>query len=438
MLATFALLMEINQLYNLYRASAGVATDTRKIQPNTLFFALKGENFNGNQFALQALDKGAAYAVIDEAAYATDNRCILVADVLKTLQDLAHYHRKQFDFPFIAIVGSNGKTTTKELIRAVLAKRYKVYATQGNLNNHIGVPLTLLSMPAGTEMAVIEMGANRIGDNAELCEIVAPTHGVATNVGYDHLEGFGSIEGVFRSQTELYQYLIRHKGVAVVNSTDEMLGNAAKRRMQPDLIRWYGTAEDFAYLQLMELTPFMVYKDQEQQTIKTNLLGAYNLPNMMVALAFGKLFDVPLPAIHQAIAAYEPTNNRSQLLYKNGMAVIADAYNANPSSMQAALENFESIKAGKKIAILGDMFEMGNESATQHRTMIDFAKTLHLTQVIFCGTAFFQVKTTDDSFLFFETKTELQHWLKNNPLQADYLLLKASRGIKLETLLEEE
>lgn len=426
--------MEIEKLYNLFLACNGVCTDTRKIQANSLFFSLKGGNFNGNEFAAQALEKGAKYAVVDEAKYCLSANYILVADALKTLQSLAAYHRRQCSFPFIAIVGSNGKTTTKELIKAVLAKKYKVYATEGNLNNHIGVPLTLLNMPQNTEIAVIEMGANRIGDNAELCEIAAPTHGIATNVGYDHLEGFGNIEGVFRSQTELYQYLIANQGIAVVNSADEMLGNAAKRRMKPENIRWYGSVGDFAYLALVDVTPFVVYEVEGQQ-VQTKLLGTYNLPNMMVAYSFGKLFEVGKQAIHEAIASYEPTNNRSQLIQKNGLSIIADAYNANPSSMRVALENLEKIAATSKIAILGDMFEMGEESIKQHREILDFAKTLQIKQFILCGKDFCAARQPDDLFLFFETKAALQEWLKNNKLVADYLLIKASRGIGLETLL---
>jgi UDP-N-acetylmuramoyl-tripeptide--D-alanyl-D-alanine ligase len=427
--------MQIETLYQYYLQGEGVSTDTRKIRANTMFFALKGSNFNGNQFAQQALANGATYAVIDEANYAVSEKYILVTDVLQTLQALAHYHRQQQNFPFIAIVGSNGKTTTKELIKAVLAKKYKVYATEGNLNNHIGVPLTLLNMPKNTAIAVIEMGANRIGDNAELCQIAAPTHGVATNVGYDHLEGFGNIEGVFRSQTELYQYLIQHEGVAIVNSTDEMLGNAAKRRMKPENIRWYGAAQDFAYLQLEALLPFIAYKDENQTLVHTKLLGAYNLPNMMVAYAFGKLFGVESQAINEAIASYEPTNNRSQLIKKGKGFVIADAYNANPSSMKAALENLEALQAKNKIAIIGDMFEMGEESQIRHREILNFANSLTINKIMCCGQDFYAVRQPNDPFLFFENKTALQHWLQQNTLTFDYLLLKASRGIGLETIL---
>jgi UDP-N-acetylmuramoyl-tripeptide--D-alanyl-D-alanine ligase len=297
-------------------------------------------------------------------------------------------------------------------------------------------------MPADTEIAVIEMGANRLGDNAELCQFVEPTHGIATNAGFDHLEGFGTIENVFRSQTELYEYLIKNNGIVVANSVDEMLGNAAKRRLKPENIRWYGSENDFSYIKLVAVNPFVLYENSEKNKFQTQLIGAYNLPNIMVALAFGKLFDVPTQLAHEAVKNYIPTNNRSQLIEKNGFHIISDAYNANPSSMQAALENLAKIDSPNKIAIIGDMFEMGKESLVRHREILDFAKSLNINQLIVCGKDFYQVKNPNDntntsiSTMFFETKPELHKWLVENPLSKGYILLKASRGIGLETILD--
>ncbi len=452
------------QIYDIFLSCDGISTDTRKITANSMFFALRGENFNGNKFATEALTKGAKYVIIDEITSEniaeisknTDNeKYILVVNVLETLQQLATYHRKQFKIPFIAIVGSNGKTTTKELIKAVLSKKYRTYATAGNFNNHIGVPITLLNMPKDTEIAVIEMGANQLGDNAELCGFVAPTHGVATNVGHDHLEGFGTIENVFRSQTELYEFLLKNDGIVVANSADFMLGNAVKRRFKTENIRWYGSENDFLYLKLVAVNPFVLYEDDEKDKVQTQLIGAYNLPNIMVALAFGKLFDVPLHLAHDAVVSYIPTNNRSQLIEKNGYSIISDAYNANPSSMQAALENLAAIESPHKTAIIGDMFEMGEESILRHSEILTIAENLlrnaRIHQLLVCGKDFYKAhknhEVTDyqqnkeninleNSLLVFETKSELHEWLATNKLPKGYVLLKASRGIGLETVLE--
>ncbi len=448
------------QIYDIFLSCEGISTDTRKITANSMFFALKGENFNGNKFATEALTKGAKYVIIDEIAdeirvHENTEKYILVNNVLEILQQLATFHRKQFKIPFIAIVGSNGKTTTKELIKAVLSKKYRTYATAGNFNNHIGVPITLLNMPKDTEIAVIEMGANQLGDNAELCRFAAPTHGVATNVGHDHLEGFGTIENVFRSQTELYEFLLKNDGIVVANSADFMLSNAVKRRFKPENIRWYGSENDFLHLKLVTVNPYILYEDDEKQIVQTQLIGAYNLPNIMVALAFGKLFNVPLHLAHDAVVSYSPTNNRSQLIEKNGYSIISDAYNANPSSMQAALENLAAIESSHKTAIIGDMFEMGEESVLRHNEILTIAANLlrntSIQQFLVCGKDFYKAhknkELTDyqqnkenidieNSLIVFETKLELQAWLATNKLPKGYVLLKASRGIGLETVLE--
>lgn len=460
------------QIYDIFLSCDGISTDTRKITTNSMFFALKGENFNGNKFATEALTKGAKYVIVDEvldevseeiSVNSNHEKYILVENVLETLQQLATYHRKQFKIPFIAIVGSNGKTTTKELIKAVLSKKYRTYATTGNFNNHIGVPITLLNMPKDTEIAVIEMGANRLGDNAELCGFVAPTHGVATNVGHDHLEGFGTIENVFSSQTELYEFLLKNDGIVVANSADFMLGNAVRRRFKTENIRWYGSESDFLHLKLVAVNPFVLYEDDEKHQVQTQLIGAYNLPNIMVALAFGKLFDVPLHLAHDAVVSYVPTNNRSQLIEKNGYHIISDAYNANPSSMVAALENLAAIESPYKTAIIGDMFEMGEESILRHSEVMEVVKKLirngSIDQILVCGKDFYDsyisynatnnkpfntiIKDGVEKFInlrnlliYFKTKAELQTWLAANKLPKGYILLKASRGIGLETVLE--
>jgi UDP-N-acetylmuramoyl-tripeptide--D-alanyl-D-alanine ligase len=441
--------MTVSEIYQCYLSCRTISTDTRKINPDSMFFALKGANFNGNLFAAEALQKGAKYVVIDEKEILPTThkeKYILVDNVLETLQQVATYRRKQFNIPFIAIVGSNGKTTTKELLKEVLAQKYRVYATEGNLNNHIGVPITLLTMPADTEIAVIEMGANRLGDNAELCQFAAPTHGIATNVGQDHLEGFGNIENVFRSQTELYDYLIKTNGMIIVNSTDDLLAHAAKRRCKAENISWYGTKGDFSYLKLVTLNPFVVYENEENKPIQTQLIGEYNLPNMMVAAAFGKLFGVEVAKIDAAIAHYKPSNNRSQWIETPNYKIISDAYNANPSSMKVALSNLAAInttntnntshiKNNYKTAILGDMFEMGEESLDKHREIMAFAQTLEIDKLIFCGKDFQAVYEPHEKSLCFENKTALQTWLATHTLPHGYLLLKASRGIGLETLL---
>jgi len=427
----------ITTLYQKFlTCTNGVTTDTRKITPQSLFFALKGANFDGNVFAQEALQKGASFVVIDNPTYQIDDRCLLVADTLKALQDLAKYHRQQQSIPFIAITGTNGKTTTKELVRNVLAKKYKVWATEGNLNNHIGVPLTLLNMPKDTEIAVIEMGANKVGDITELVEIALPTHGLITNVGYAHLEGFGSFEGVFRTKTELYAHLLANKGTVIVNANDELLANAVTRRFPKEQSILFGRADSFYQAIFVEASPYIIYKDEKNHIVQTQLLGAYNFPNILAALTVGKLFGVDSHLTHEAIAAYAPTNNRSQVLQRPHYQIIMDAYNANPSSMRAALENLHHIQTSYKIAILGDMFELGTESITKHRELLDIARELSIDQLLVCGKDFLQARKNNDTALFFENKESLKNWLQTNPIQKGVVLLKGSRGMGLETLLE--
>ena len=357
----------LEELYNIYLKNPLVCTDTRKIRSGCLFFALKGENFNGNTFAEQALESGAAYAVVDDFSVVKDSRFLLVDDVLATLQELAKHHRNTWDIPVIALTGSNGKTTTKELIAAVLAKKYRTNATIGNLNNHIGVPLTLLSIqPDENTVAVIEMGANHQQEIAFLCSIAQPTHGLITNIGKAHLEGFGGIEGVKKGKGELYTYLSKKKRVVFVNAQDDTLMEMASKKHAFGEIVFYRTASSEVDPTLVEETPFVIYENQEKQTIVTHLPGKHNFDNICAALAIGHYFEVPSDDAHRAISDYQPTNNRSQVIEKGSNIITLDAYNANPSSMRAALEHFIRSDASRKMVILGDMLELGEEAAAEH------------------------------------------------------------------------
>lgn len=422
----------IADIYSIFLKCTGVSTDTRKIQGGELFIALKGPNFNGNKFAQQALDSGASYALVDEADYATHDRLILVSDGLSSLQKLAEYHRKQFDIPVIAVTGSNGKTTTKELLYQVLSTQYKTWATSGNFNNHIGVPLTLLAMPQDTEIAIIEMGDNKLGDVTELCEIAHPTHGFITNIGKDHIEGFGSFEGNIRAKSEIYHYLIQQQGTVFINSQDSILTNMAKRFTNPI---FYGSPDDFSNVLLTETNPYIQYQNENDELVQTKLFGSYNFENIQTAICIGKFFDVNSANIHQAIQNYTPSNNRSQIVEKKENILILDAYNANPSSMQAALESLEAMKTTyKKVAILGDMLELGSISKDEHQEMAALAKQLSLDQVLYCGKEFYHVQ--DGQQLFFENKNDLHKYLKTNPIRNAFVLLKGSRGIGLESLVD--
>jgi UDP-N-acetylmuramoyl-tripeptide--D-alanyl-D-alanine ligase len=424
--------MEISALYQLYLQYPRISTDTRSALTDTLFFALRGSRFNGNTFAAQALEQGAARVIIDDEAYYIDERTILVDDALRTLQDLALYKRRQFDIPFIGLTGSNGKTTSKELLSRVLAQKYRVHATRGNLNNHIGVPLTLLEMPADTQIAVIEMGANRVGDIAELCQICRPTHGFITNIGYAHIEGFGGYEGVLRGKTELYQFLRENAGQVFINAGDEVLSNMAKRFANPILF-----GKDSARIEMVEANPFLLYRDPQGERIQTALLGSYNLGNIQVAAAIGKYFELTWEQINTAIATYAPTNNRSEFVAQSSRnnQIVLDAYNANPSSMQVALENFENIQTDRpKIAILGDMYELGVATQKEHRQLIETALSLKIDTLLFCGSYFKNAQPQHSPILVFETKDELEAYLSEKNITGSLVLLKGSRKMGLETL----
>lgn len=433
-LRLFTSTMSIQDLHALFLQSDGISTDTRKIEPNTIFFALKGANFNGNTFAQQALKSGASYAVIDEEDYHLKDKTILVEDVLQTLQDLAHAHRKYLDIPVLALTGSNGKTTTKELINSVLSKKFKTTATQGNLNNHIGVPLTLLSMNKNTEMGIVEMGANHIGEIADLTTIAAPDFGYITNFGKAHLEGFGSVQGVIKGKSELYDYLIAHKGTLFLNLDDpiqaEKLGSTHtfcfSAHQETDLNIVYHTAQPFANFQFGETT------------VNSNLMGQYNTINLAAAAAIGTFFKISGEDIKDALEAYIPKNNRSQIINNGNQTIILDAYNANPTSMEAALRNFAGLeRKGPKIAFLGDMFELGETSAYEHQFIANLAAQLEIDHLILLGSHF--EKTNTIAFKFTDVNQLKEQNLPGSLQEAladATILIKGSRGMKLETLLD--
>jgi UDP-N-acetylmuramoyl-tripeptide--D-alanyl-D-alanine ligase len=424
--------MEIKDLYKIFLESKGVSTDTRQIGEGVLFFALKGANFNGNEFAGKAIEMGASYSVIDEEKYKVNDKCLLVDSVLATLQLLANYHRRQFDIPFIAITGSNGKTTTKELIWTVLSTTYKTHATKGNLNNHIGIPLTLLSIPKGTKMAVIEMGANHQKEIESYCNYVEPTHALITNIGKAHLEGFGGVEGVKKGKGELYDYIRAHKGIAFVNSSDPVLMEVSKL---PDAILYPGK-NDFYSCELLESTPFVKYRSEDGEVVETKLTGEYNYNNIAGALCIGKYFKVPAKAANKAIAEYTPQNNRSQFVQKGNNQILLDAYNANPSSMKAAIENFNRLEMKNKVIVLGDMFELGTESEAEHKALGKLLPDCSFNKIILCGKNMKHAADQLPNVEYFETKPELINYLQNNRIENSSLFIKGSRGMGLETLLE--
>jgi UDP-N-acetylmuramoyl-tripeptide--D-alanyl-D-alanine ligase len=435
--------MEIEQLYSLFKQNPLVSTDTRKITPGSIFFALKGPNFNANAFAMEALNKGAMYAVVDEPAYAIDERCILVQDVLEVLQKLANHHRKQLPCKVIAIVGSNGKTTTKELITSVLKQRFSVLATPGNFNNHIGLPLTLLMLDSSHEVAVIEMGANHIGENAELCEIAAPEMGLITNNGKDHLEGFGSIEGVAQSNSELYYYLLKHEGLAFVNANDEWLMRMANR-LQSKITYAANDTDRKAQADCMGeasalrpeiLFTFKQYQSETSGVIKSCLSGDYNFDNIMAAVCIGKYLGLSDTQIAIGIESYTPQNNRSQVIKKTFNTIYLDAYNANPSSLEASLRNFAAMPFDSKIAIIGDMFEMGNFASQEHANMIQICAGLKLEEVWLVGEEFSKQPAHNGMRQFVST-ADVINFLKENVIEHKNVFMKGSRGMKLEQLVE--
>ena len=426
-------MLSTESLYQKFQACGRVSTDTRSIAEGSMFFALKGEHFNANEFAQQALEKGAAYAVIDEVEHRHDDRCLLVDDVLTSLQNMAHHHRKVLDIPVIGVNGTNGKTTTKELLHAVLSKKYRTLATQGNLNNHIGVPLTLLQLTSATEIAIIELGANHIGEIGALCQIAHPTHGLTTNIGKAHMEGFGGLDGAIRGESEQYDYLLKTNGVVFINSQNELLSNMGRRFAQP---YYYPAPNDYFHCSLVSADPFVVYQAEGSDPVETQLVGAYNFENIAAALCIGKYLDVPVDAANEAIRAYQPTNKRSQIVEQGSNTIILDAYNANPDSMQAAIHNLEAMNATRKAVILGDMYELGDDAAKEHQAIGKLLAQSSIQQVLLCGELMQEAHQACPSSYHFEDKAALEDHLRQQPLTDSTLLIKGSRGMAMETLLE--
>ena len=425
--------MTISSLYSLFLQNPSVQTDTRKLQPGDIFFALKGDQFNGNLFARQALEQGAAWAVIDEDIQPLHERFIRVPNALEALQQLAGFHRSQFNIPFIAITGSNGKTTTKELIHAVLSEKFRVSTTVGNLNNHIGIPLTLLRVPRDAEMAVIEMGANHQKEIAGYCHYTRPTHGLITNAGKAHLEGFGGEEGVKKGKGELFDYLRSYEGTAFVMWDYDYLRKMS--RGIPHIVT-YGTHDANITGTVKRSEPFLEVQIGEGNTafqIHSQLVGEYNLPNILAAACVGHHFNISDADIQSAIAAYAPSNSRSQLLEKGTNRIILDAYNANPSSMKAAIENFAKMDGDKKMLLLGGMMELGKDSVAEHREIVDLIERYAWQQVALVGGDFLRVS---HPFLQFNTSTEARDWLAHHPPQQATILIKGSRSMKMENLLD--
>ena len=425
----------VEQVYNAFLScDQKVTTDTRNIGKNVLFFALKGPNFNGNKFAEKALELGAKYAVIDEKKYFIEGKTFLVENVLETLQSLARFHREKINIPVVAITGTNGKTTTKELLGAVLTSQYHILITEGNLNNHIGVPLTILQLNKEHEIAVIEMGASKIGDIKELVEIALPNYGIITNIGKAHLEGFGDVETIKKTKFELYDFIIENKGAVVVNNEDELLTSYIPKEIEKFT---YGSFEADVIGKVVRQTPTLemelTIEENAPKMVKTNLLGAYNHNNILAAACVGKIFKVSKENIEQSIAHYLPTNNRSQLVKTSKNTVIADCYNANPTSTMESLISFNQIESSQKLVILGDMLELGSSSELEHQAIVDYLENTSLKAILVGGC----YQKTNSGFTTFKDTLELIPFLKQNGLENSLVLLKGSRGIKLEMLLKE-
>ena len=418
------------KLYKLFLQSSGISTDTRNIAQENMFFCLKGENFNGNTFAKEALEKGASFVVIDEPEYQINERCILVDDSLSALQKLAHFHRSKLNIPIVGITGTNGKTTTKELIHTVLAEKYKVTATKGNLNNHIGVPLTILSIKPDTDIAIIEMGANHIGEIKELCSISEPDYGIITNIGKAHLEGFGSVEGIIETKMALYQSVKQSNGLLFVNADDELLINRSegiKRLTYGELGYCNGICLDDNLLLKLHLSDYEI-------DIQTQLTGDYNFPNVMAAVAVGLYFAVPIEDIKIALSSYIPSNNRSQLIKKCDKTIIIDAYNANPSSMKLAIENIVKLDVKNKVLLLGDMAELGENSLSEHQYIVDLIRTKSFDYVYLLGGEF--AKTDANTSWIYQNYEQLKNTLKKEFPDKATVLIKGSRSMKMERFLE--
>jgi UDP-N-acetylmuramoyl-tripeptide--D-alanyl-D-alanine ligase len=436
--------MEIERLYDVYKKCSGVITDSRNVQTNNLFVALKGENFNGNKFAELALNNGAAFAIVDESITLNDlnnsEKIVKVKNTLQTIQQLGLYHRHKVNPTVIALTGSNGKTTTKELIAAVLQKKYKTHATKGNLNNHIGIPLTLLSMKDDTEIAIVEMGANHQKEIAAYCEYVHPNYGLITNIGKAHLEGFGGEEGVLKGKTELYDYISRESGKIFISDYNEKLLRKANEFFESNSsFIYYGSKTDsLIFGEIIGREDFLhliVNIENESYAIQTNLTGDYNFENVLAAICIGHYFGVPAKEIKSAIENYFPNNNRSQKIKSGSNEIILDAYNANPSSLSEALKSFDKAKAKNKIVIIGEMMELGESSRSEHEKIAQQVIEMNLSLKIFTGNGFSFLSEKDDLHYFANTN-HLREWYKNQQFNDSLILIKGSRKNKLESILE--
>jgi UDP-N-acetylmuramoyl-tripeptide--D-alanyl-D-alanine ligase len=424
----------IEALYQIFLHHPSVQTDTRKLKQGGLFFALKGPNFNGNQFASKALEAGAAYAIVDEDVPFNDQRLIRTNNVLETLQQLAKHHREQFNIPFIAITGSNGKTTTKELVHTVLASKYKTYTTEGNLNNHIGVPVTLLRIKKDAEIAVIEMGANHQKEIESYCVYAQPTHGIITNCGKAHLEGFGGVEGVRKGKGELYDFIRNHNGTIFAFDDYDYLHEMSKGINK---IIWYGTKNGEVTGNVSRSEPFLevtITNDDALRSIHTQLVGDYNLPNILCAVAVGKHFSVWDKEIKSSIESYAPSNSRSQLIERGTNKIILDAYNANPTSMRAAIENFAKIHSKNKVLMVGGMMELGEQSISEHEYIVNLIDQHLWKDVVLVGGDF---NRFEHGYIYFENSKEAADWFHQQFFEDTYILVKGSRSMKMEKVVEE-
>lgn len=434
------MMISLTELYQKYKECSGVSTDTRKIEEASMFFALKGPNFNANAFAEQAIEKGAKYAVVDDAQYVKNEKYLLVEDGLKALQQLANFHRKQLNIPFIGLTGSNGKTTTKELINCVLSAKYRTYATLGNLNNHIGVPLTILAIDETIEVAIIEMGANKQGDIKELVEIAEPTHGFITNIGKAHLEGFGGIEGVKKGKGELFDWLGTNNGTVFVNVASEPTYEMIQKYQFKENIIYTSTQNPLFenIVNILEESPFVVFEDTSGNQYTSHLTGIYNFQNICAAIRIGQFFGIETSIACQAVADYVPNNNRSQFIQKGTNMVLMDAYNANPSSMAAAITYFNDLKVGKKMVILGDMFELGEEANAEHEAIGKLLLNCQFDYILLAGHLMESAVRVLPLMKvhYFPDKFGLHNWLQDYPVKDTHILVKGSRGMGLESVLQ--
>ncbi|WP_274476533.1 UDP-N-acetylmuramoyl-tripeptide--D-alanyl-D-alanine ligase [Mangrovimonas aestuarii] len=425
--------MKIKELHQLFLDSSGVSTDTRKISKNSIFFALKGDNFDGNTFAQIALNSGSKIAVIDDPDYCSIENTVLVKNTLETLQELATFHRDFLKIPIIALTGSNGKTTTKELINVVLSKKFNTVATVGNLNNHIGVPLTLLSMDKTTEVGIVEMGANHLKEIELLCKIAKPNFGYITNFGKAHLEGFGGVEGVIKGKSELYEYLIANDGLIFINADDSI---QLKKSEKGKIFSFSTSNISDVKIQIVNDNSPTVNMSFQDEIINSNLIGLYNANNIAAALAIGNYFKISVTTLKQAIESYIPSNNRSQIIKKGSTTLILDAYNANPTSMEAALSNLSNRQDVVKIAILGDMFELGQDAEKEHQYIADLSLSLHLDKVILIGANFSRIHLSSDKLSIYESFKSFKEDINTLNMDSTTVLIKGSRGMALERIID--